>query len=141
MSATVIEVAEAVVAAINGATLSQAVTAARDYAPILDIKDLAALRVTVIPSEARTPVRDLQGRQGFEWTVGVWIQKRAGLSVAEADPLVTLAEEIALLFRPWRAHPGRQLIDLRAQILPAVHPWHVQGVFTTVVMLTVRVSR
>lgn len=47
--ATIIEIADAVVAELNGASFSQPVTAARHYQPTFDLQDMTELHVSVVP--------------------------------------------------------------------------------------------
>jgi hypothetical protein len=47
--ATVIQIADAVVAQLNATTFSQPLTAARHYAPSFKLPDMKELHVTVVP--------------------------------------------------------------------------------------------
>jgi hypothetical protein len=100
----IIDIADAVVTAINGATLSQSVTAERFYVPVHDIED-PALHVTVVPAALDGKLLDRRGKNLFTYLVDVAVQKVIGVGSmtndqikAACDPLMSFAEEIADLF-------------------------------------------
>lgn len=94
----VIEIADAVVAALNAACLSQSVTARRIYVAPQDLADLADLDVTVAPVELAVIASDLGPRHAWQPQVAVTVRKRVGDSMEQADALMCLAEEIIQLF-------------------------------------------
>jgi hypothetical protein len=61
MNATAIEIADAVVAALNGATLGQPVSAERYYLPEFDLKDMDTPHVSVVPAELDAIGRNFAG--------------------------------------------------------------------------------
>lgn len=140
MAAVVVELANAVVAALNGATLSQEFTAERAYVPIRDVKDFgdAELRVLVVPTGLRVAARDLGPRLTLEWELGVWLQQRAGRDTGDTDPLMLLAQEVIELFHGWRTGADHRVIGIEAR--PPFDPQSqdVIGVFSATIYLTFR---
>lgn len=146
MPATVITISDEIVETLNDATLSQSFAATRAYAPIFCKQDeegedeLATLRVTVVPSLLTVAARDLAPRDGFEWEIAVWVQKRVENTTAAIDPLMNLMEEIIDLFRVWRTRPNTRLIGIEAS--PVSPEWvDTQRAFASAITLTVRVTR
>lgn len=145
MSAVIVQIADAVAAAINGATLSQSVAAERLYVPVHELNDLDTVKVSVVPAglaiEELTRASDL-----FTYTVDVGIQRKVSpadpstLANADVDPWVTLTEEIGDLFR------GRRVGGFRCTGVanrPVYSPDHLdeKRVFTSVLSLTFTVDR
>ena len=103
-SATAIQIADAVVAALNGAGLSQPVTAVRYYLPEFDSKEMDQLHVSVVPAELDEEIAD-RTRDRAEYKIHVAVQQRVskqdppGLDTAAIDGLMQLVEEIDDLFR------------------------------------------
>lgn len=93
---TIVDIADAVVTTLNGASLSQAFTAERGYLVPRDLTDLDGLKVTVIPVSLLQFARDLGPRQTFDWGVGIIVQQRVAL--AGVDALMILVQEIISLF-------------------------------------------
>lgn len=98
MSAVVLDIADAVAAAINAATLSQPITAERAYAPIFELPDLVDLKVTVVPVELAFAALT-RSSDDFDYVVDIGITQRCEPTPAAADPLMMLAQEILDLFR------------------------------------------
>lgn len=142
----VVDSAEAIVAALNGAgdALSRTLQARRDYAPVHDLAALSGLTVTVVPDVLAVEARTLGTRRGpalaLDWDFHVWIQRRTS-DLAEKDALMGLAEEIVLLFDPWRARPDNRVMAIECRPAIAAGKSDRAGVFETVVTLTVRTNR
>lgn len=109
MPAVVIEIADAVVAAMNAKSdageLSERFAAERLYVPIHRAEELTDLRVSVVPRELSMVILT-RGSDDFTYTIDVAVQKKIGqgkMTPAEikaaCDPLMLLSEEIADLFR------------------------------------------
>ena len=96
------QIADAVVATLNAASLSLPVTATRAYLPRAEVADLKTLKVTVVPSSVvNASVSRSQSQQDV--AIDVAIQKKPGNDQnASFDPLLALAEEIGDLFRAKR---------------------------------------
>jgi hypothetical protein len=141
--ASVIEIADAIVAVLNGATLSRAFTARRAYMPVRGLEDYLSLKVTVVPSSLSVQPFDLDTLRVFEWDFGVWIQQQASGDPAAIDPLMALSEGIIDLFSNWQvgASPHLRIVALGVGQSPDADRLLTDGLFTTVVTLTVRVTR
>lgn len=144
MPADAIAISDAVVAALNGATLSQSFTASRGYVIVLELPMLAGLKVTVIPAMVAVAAFDLSPRRSFDWSIGIAVQKRLPSPAVEfVDPLMTLSQEIVDLFRPG-AYLGDKATKVHGvEVMPACDPnkLDTQGLFESIITLTVRVTR
>ena len=138
-----ITIADAVVEALNGASLSQPFTAERHYQPAFDLPEMADLRVSVVPKSVEV-LSSSRNQNQHDYAIDVGVQKRVA-DDAEADLLMKLAEEVADLFRL-----GRVQVDgvgsvplLTVATDPVFAPEHLteKRVFTSVVTLTFRVLR
>jgi len=140
---TVVNVADAVVASLNGAAFSQPVTAERKYLPAVDLAELATLHVTVVPRAVSitTATRD---SSYFDCTIDVGVQKKVNPDdLAELDALVNLAQEIVdhLRMRQLDAMPYAAWLSIAND--PVFAPEHLdqERAFTSVVSVTYRVRR
>ena len=96
MSAPLLEVADALVALLNTATLSVPVVATRKYLTVFAPETLAALEtltVTVVPVAL---VGSKAAREGefVELSVAVHVQQRVDMSLPAIDVLMALVQEI-----------------------------------------------
>ena len=147
-SSTTIQIADAVVAVLNGATLSQPIQAARHYLPEFDLKEMDELHVSVVPAELDEEIAD-RARDRAEYKIHVAVQKRVskqeppGLDTAAIDGLMQLVEEIDDLFRhkPLAGYPEAHWTKTGNK--PIYDPKHLQehGQFTSLLALTFRVMR
>ncbi len=80
-SSTVIQIADAVVAVLNSAVLSQPVQAVRHYLPEFELTEMDTLHVSVVPAELDEEIAD-RGRDRAEYKIHVAVQKR----VAKQEP-------------------------------------------------------
>lgn len=140
MAARVIEIADAVVARINGASLSVPVTAVRAYRPEWTLAELESLRCTVVPvSLAAVPLD--RGRDTGDYVVDVALQRRLpDESNATIDGYMLLVEEVAELFRWVRFDPPADAKCVAVQNDPIYAPEHLEErrVFTSLLTLTFR---
>ena len=140
---TVLNVADAVVAQLNTASLSQPVVAERLYVPNFDLQDMQDLRVTVVPRELHVRSLD-RGRNNYEAEIDLAVQKKFKKGDAdEIDPLVAFVEEIADLFRLKRltSFPGAIWSRTDHQVLYSQEHWDQLRQFTSLLTLTFRVMR
>lgn len=141
--AVILDIADAVVAELNGHTFSQALTARRFYRPLFDLKDMAALHVSVVPKGVTIERAD-RSRNQEDYQVDVAVQKKFSTGdAAELDPLMALVQEIADFFRLRRlaAYPGATW--LKTENAPVYAPEHIDEYrqFTSVLTLAFRVVR
>jgi hypothetical protein len=145
---TTIQIADAVVTAINGAALSQSVLAERHYLPEFNLADLDQLRVSVIPAETEQTVAD-RTRDQTDYTIHVAIQKRVakqsppGLDTQAIDALLLLVEEIGDLFRHQSLATTPVARWVKTENRPIYDPKHLNehGQFTSLLALTFRTWR
>lgn len=140
--ATIIQIADAVAAQLNGATFSQTLTAARLYAPSFELPDMETLHVTVVPRGIASTSLDRK-RDSFSYDIDLAVQKKTDMVQASLDALMTLVEEIADHFRaePLASFPGARCVDVKN--VPVYSQEHLDELrqFTSVLTLTFRMAR
>lgn len=150
MDAFTIEIADAVVAALNGATLSLPFVAERSYVPVHSLAALSELTVSVVPAALTATVFDRSRRRETQAVIDVGIQKRIGdgpMSNAEVnaacDPLMAFAQEVADLFNATDVPGLPEASSIGMENLPIFDPKHLDEmrVFTSVVRLTFNIYR
>lgn len=142
MDATVLQIADAVVATLN-ALPDLGLNAERKYVPVHEIKDLTAMRTTVVPRELSL-VALSRHSDDFDYVIDVAVQKRVpGVEPGNLDPYMFLMEQILDAFRGRRLDQFDAALCVRATNLPIFEPTHLDEhrVFTSVVSLTFRVAR
>jgi len=140
---TVLNIADAVVAELNSATLSQSVQAVRLFVPNFDLKDMKDLHVSVVPRELHVRGLD-RHRNSYDAAIDLAVQKKFKKGdAAEIDPLVGLAEEIADLFRLKRltSFPGAVWVGTDHRVLYSREHWDQFNQFTSLLTLTFRVAK
>jgi hypothetical protein len=145
--ATIIDIADAVVAELNGVDAPKfgeppaGLNAQRAYRPVFALEEMDDLHVTVVPrgvemtAANRTQVqRDVQ--------IDIAVQKRLSVDdeLAQADALMALVEQIAEHFRHKR-RAGPQAVWIRTDNEPIFAPEHLDQLrqFNSVLTLTFRV--
>ena len=73
--ATILTIADAVVAELNGTSFSLPFTATRAYIPRFDLADMATLRVTVVPKGLEIAAGS-RGKDQHDYRVDVGVQQR-----------------------------------------------------------------
>jgi hypothetical protein len=139
---TVVDIADAIVTALNGGTFSQAFTATRKFAPILDLKELSTLHVTVVPKESATTI-STRASDLIDEVVDVAIQKKVTAKEgAPVDAMMKLVDEVRLFLR------GLDVGITNAQWLriknePIYAPEHLmeKSAFTSVITTTYKFQR
>jgi hypothetical protein len=145
---TIAQIADAVVAVLNAASLSQPVTAVRYYLPEFDLKEMVDLHVSVVPAELEEEIAD-RTRDRAEYKIHVAVQKRVtkqdppGLDTEAIDSLMTLVEEIDDLFRHKPMAGYEQAHWTKTENKPIYDPKHLKehGQFTSLLVFTFRVTR
>ncbi|WP_417848818.1 hypothetical protein [Thalassoglobus sp.] len=135
------QVAEAVIAELNGTTFSQPFTAVRSYLPRSELAELKALKVTVVPS-GLSVVTASRGQTQQDVAIDVAVQQKlTGEDNTDLDPLLALAEEIAAHFRGKRLTSFPHAIWVKTEFKTIYAPDHIDQLrtFTSVVSLTFRV--
>ena len=144
MASIITTIADAVVAAMNGAIFSRAFTAQRSYLPIFDLKDMVDLHVTVVPKGVSTEASSRNASQE-EYQIDVAVQQKVDSLQAESiDPLMALVQEIVDFWRLRRVTVGAvPAACVKAANLPVYAPEHLSQLqqFTSIVTLTFRMVR
>ncbi len=135
-----VQIVDAVVAELNGATLSQLVVAERHYLPVFDLGEMKDLHVTVVP---RAMIVQPAGRTllQHDYSVDIAVQKKAAPDDADTiDGLMALVEEIAAFFK-LRSIVGVPGAWVKTEHAPIYSPEHMEQYrqFTSVITLTYRV--
>ncbi len=140
--ATIIDIADSVVAELNGHTFSQPVSAARHYAPKFDVAEMATLHVSVVPRGLASSSLD-RTRDTFEYQIDLAVQQKVDQANPPLDGLMTLVEEIADHFRAGAlaSFPAARCTEVKNE--PVYAPEHLTelGQFTSVLTLTFKVWR
>jgi hypothetical protein len=141
--AVITDIADAVVAELNGGGFSLPFTAARHYRPLFDLKDMQALHVTVVPKGVTIERLD-RSRNQEDVQIDVAVQKKFSTGDnAELDALMALVEEIADFFRLRRLAACPAAVWVKTENVPVYAPEHMDELrqFTSVLTLTFRVAR
>lgn len=145
MGATVVEIADAVVDALNAASLTLAFTAVRSYLPVYQVKDLDELKVAVVPNGFLMQLASRRGVDQFDFTVDVAIHRRIEATTLAIDPYMSLAEDVVDLFRgkPLTLASGLVVHCIDAASAPMFDPALLdqQRLFAAAVSLTFRTQR
>ena len=145
--ATVIDIADAVVTALNGADGPKqgnppvGLSAVRAYRPVYDLKDMKDLRVTVVPKGVEMEMAG-RGLLQSDVQVDVAVQKKlASGDNAEIDSLMSFVEEVAEFIRAQGRLAGAAWV--KTENLPIYSLEHMEQLrqFTSVLTLTFRVMR
>ena len=136
----VVDVADAVVTALNAGSFSQPFTAERAYLPCYELDDIKQLRVTVVPKAIEIQVKD-RGTTQDDVAVDIAVQQKlSAADNSEIDGLLTLVQEIAdhLRFGQFAAI-GAVWVGTRNE--PVFAQEHIDQfrVFTSLLTLTYRV--
>lgn len=142
MPATILAIADAVVAQLNATSFSQPVAAERHYLPRFELSEMAELRVSVVPRSVASKGLD-RNRDSFDYRVDVAVQQKLDPTPGNLDALVSLVEEIADHFRsePLAGYPNARCTEVENVPVYAAEHLDEFRQFTSVVTLTYRVWR
>ncbi len=142
MSATILAIADAVVAEINGTTFSLPMTAQRHYQPKFELSELTDLKVSVVPRALSSKALD-RNRDSFDFKIDVAVQKKTDMSPAALDGLMALVEEVADRFRKGSlsAFPSARCTEVENAPVYSLEHLEEFRQFTSVLTLTFRVWR
>ncbi len=142
--ATVIQIADSVVAEINAGDFSKKNLAAqRLYVPNFDLEDMKELRVTVVPREVEYLPLDRVSNK-YHATIDVAIQKKFSKGTpTEIDPLVRFVEELADYFRLKRLNSfvAARCIKVENAVLYSTEHWTQFNQFTSLLTLTFELAK
>jgi len=141
-----LDIADAVVAELNGApagTFDPAFDAVRRVLPEFELKDLAELRVCVVPRSVRITAASRSGSQ-HDVAIDVGVQRRISQDMeSDVHDLGALVDQIVTFLerRPLAQAPDAVWTSVENE--PVYAPVHLseQRVFTSVLTLTYRVVK
>ncbi|MCC6910060.1 MAG: hypothetical protein IT430_19165 [Phycisphaerales bacterium] len=138
---TLVALADAVAASLNGASFSMPFTAQRLHQPSFDLADLATLRVSVVP-KSQTITTASRGNSFFDCAVDVGVQKKVA-DDAEVDGLLDLVEEIAdhLRLKRLDEYPSAAWLSIEHEPVVAAEHLDQNRQLTSVLTVTYRVKR
>jgi len=143
---TIIEIADAVVAELNGGAFGIPFQAQRHYKPTFDLAEMKDLRVTVVPRGVELSGASRSMTQ-TDVQIDIGVQRKlpadAVNDAAEIDALMRLVEEIADFFRSRRLSACPSAAWVRTENKPIYSPEHIEQLrqFTSVLTLTFRALR
>jgi len=136
------DVADAIVAELNAASLSQPIAALRTYLPQFKLTEMQNLHVTVVPKGVVLASPD-RCRSQADYSVDVAVQKKFSTGTnAELDLLIDLVQEIIVFFRhKQRLDSFPNAMWLKSEVPVLYAPEHMEQLrqFTSVLTLTYRV--
>jgi hypothetical protein len=139
MPSLIVQVADAVVAALNAA--EPQLNAQRFYRPVYELTELKTMRVSVVP---RSIMIESAGRSvnQHDIAVDVAVQRRCS-DDAGLDELMGLVERLADVLRLKRLPNLSDAMWIKTENSPIYSPEHLEtkGVFTSVLTVTYRVVR
>jgi hypothetical protein len=140
--AVILDIADSVVAQLNGGSFSQPLTAERHYQPKFDLSEMTELKVSVVPRSLASQTLD-RNRDTFDYLLDVAVQKKTDMTQAALDALMTLVEEIADHFRtqPLTAYPNARCTEVKNEPVYALEHLDEFRQFTSVITRTFRVWR
>jgi len=140
----VADIADAVVAALNGQAFTLAFTAERRLLPVFDLAEAGdEVRVTVVPRSV-TVAGGTRTENVFDVAVDVGVQRRINVEdTAQGDALLDLVEQIgdALRLKRLPGYPEAAWLSLEHEPVLAAEHLERLRVFTSVLTVTYRVRR
>ncbi|HQL54905.1 MAG TPA: hypothetical protein PLQ87_09375 [Phycisphaerae bacterium] len=140
---TIIALADAIVASLNGATFSMAFQAERGYRPAVELPALQAVKVTVIPKSLA--ISAATRADGFyDCAIDIGVQRKVDVDdPAALDELMKLVEEIGDHLRYHKLDGFALAAWLALENEPVFAPEHLEQhrQFTSVLTVTYRVRR
>lgn len=142
MMATILMIADAVVARLNNAPFVPPLAAERHYQPRYDLEQMTTRRVSVVPRGLSNTTLD-RNRDAFDYEIDVAIQQKTDMSAASLDALMNLVEEIVDMFRSssLAGAPEARCVEVKNVPIYALEHLDELHQFTSLVTLTFRVWR
>ena len=91
MPATILAIADAVVAQLNATSFSRPLHAERHYLPQFELSEMTELRVSVVPRSVASKGLD-RNRDSFDYQLDVAVQQKLDPTPGNLDALVALVE-------------------------------------------------
>jgi len=143
LNAVAVDIANAVVSALNAETFSQAFTASRTWVPRETLEDLKTLTVSVVPETVRAERHD-RAQFTEDHRIVVAVRKKLdGDDLTDVDPYVLLVQEIADYLRAARPPTYQDAAPVGVEIDPIFAPDQLdtKRQFTSVLTVTYQVFR
>ena len=138
----IIQIADALVVKLSGGTFSQSFIPIRMVVPTFDLKELATLKVTVVPRSVDTVLLARSNDQD-DYSIDIGVQKKlTGAFETETVALIALVSEIKTFLRLGHLQIGSTFAKwLGTKIDPIYSREHIAGdnVFTSIISVTYRV--
>jgi hypothetical protein len=140
--ATILALADAVVAELNFGSFSQPLVAVRHYQPVFELSEMTELRVSVVPRGSSSKALD-RSRYSFDFKIDVAIQRKVEPTMGNLDALMELVEEIGdhLRTQSLASFPEARCIEVANEPVYATEHLEEFRQFTSLLMLTYRVWR
>lgn len=140
--AVILDIADSIVAQLNGGSFSQQLAAERHYQPKFDLSEMTELKVSVVPRSLASKTLD-RNRDSFDYLIDVAVQKKTDMSQAILDALMTLVEEIADHFRtqPLASYPNARCTEVKNEPVYSLEHMDEFRQFTSIITLTYRTWR
>ena len=139
MSVAILDIADAIVVALNAATLSQTFTAIRAYVPKFDLQTSAEVQVAVVPkADSREPGGQVVDSAELLVDIGVMkkLQNAVSAEVAEIDAMLVLCDEIRALVNRHRLNDVETAICTKIVQEPIYSVEEVDNARTFLTVLT-----
>ena len=139
----ILNLADAIVAGLNGHDFSQGFTATREYVPSSDLPALASISVVVVP-KAVVIESVTREAESFDCDVDIGIQRKMDISSnVMLDAMVDLTEEIVDFLRMSRLadYPTAGWLSIANEPVFAVEHLDQEHVFTSIVTVKYRILR
>jgi hypothetical protein len=140
---TIVQIADAVVAALNAGAFAEPFTAERLFQPVFELADMQRLHVSVVPRSIATQGAT-RGAGFFDYAVDVGIQRKLDTDTPEEiESLLAFVEEIADYLRTTRLEDASGATWLKTENVPVYSSEHLDQLrqFTSVLTVTYRVMR
>lgn len=133
--------ADAIVTLLNDASLGLGFTAVRLYRPIVDLKDMVGLNVTVVPKDQVVTLSD-RSRGQHDIRIDIGIQQKLAKATpagdnAEIDELMDFVDKIIDLVRG-ESFGNTQWMKTEHEVVYAPEHLNEWRVFTSILTLTLR---
>lgn len=147
MTATITNIAEAVVTALTAATFSQPITSVnRTYMPDYDQVKVEGIQLYVLAADVGTPTQETRADSRYNYRINISIVKEVSqvspeVTTSEMDEMTAFTEEVMDHFQNNRVTTGVDMTGISNT--PAYDPamLFTHGLFVSVLSLTITAVR
>lgn len=100
MAALCVQISDAIVSLIEGATLNQSFTVERQWVEDQqreNMKETDPAFIVVVPRTLNVSAFDLKPRNAYNWDIGIWIDKVVDTTTTDCDPIAEFMEQVVTL--------------------------------------------